>query len=229
MISAAKRQDGFTIVEFMIATSVFGVVLLIVTAAVLFFGRTYQNSLYASATQAAAGNLVDVIGQSVKFSSTPITSTTHSSGTRSYCVGTKQYLYVIGRQLDGGNPSNTTRNAVVSRQNNSCLLESIITAQPSGGPQELLGKGMRLAKLDITVPNAANPALYRVTAKVIYGDDDLLCSPNRVPGSCDETAGTLTAAQFQNPTISADLTCKPLSGSEFCTSSELSSTVYRRL
>ena len=215
-------QRGFTIVEFMIATSVFGVVLLIVTAAVLYISRQYQNSLYASSTQAATSNLVDTVAQSIKFSSTPISSTSHASGTKSYCIGTKQYLYVVGKQVDGGNAATKTRNAVIARQNSNCTLESIITSQPSGSPQELLGRGMRLSKLTITT-SPASPALYTVSARVVYGDDDLLCSPS-VSGSCSSSA-TMSAVDLAR----SDIICRPQSGSEFCAVSELSSTVYRRL
>lgn len=215
-------QHGFTIVEFMIATTVFSVVLLVITAAVLFLSRSYQDSLYASSTQAAASNLVDTVAQSVKFSSTPITSTTHASGTRSYCIGTKQYLYVLGKQLDGNNMSTRTRNAVIARQNSNCTLESIITSQPSGSPQELLGRSMRLSKLSIT-SSPTSPAVYTVSARVVYGDDDLLCSPS-VSGSCDSTT-TMSAVDLAR----SDIMCRSNSGAEYCAVSELSTTVYRRL
>jgi Tfp pilus assembly protein PilV len=217
-----RSEQGFTIVEFMIAASVFGVVMVVVAAAVLFISRSYQNSLYASQTQATASNLIDTLAQSVKFSSTPITSTSHVSGTQSYCIGTKQFLYVIGKQVDGPNTATRTRNAVVVRQNNNCALESIITTQPSGSPQELLGKGMRLAKLTIA-SSPSSPSIYTVSARVVYGDDDLLCSPS-VTNSCESTA-TMSAADLAR----SDVTCRPNNGSEFCAVSELSSTVYRRL
>lgn len=210
---------GFTIVEFMIATSVFGVILMGVTAAILYMGQTYQRSLYASNTQAATVNLVDTISQAIKFSSSQVDS--GSSGqTYTYCVGNRQFLYVRGRQLTDQTTPMSTQNAVMTRLNNNCQVESIVSGTPSGSPKELLGKGMRLLYLDVT---SNSPGLYTVTARVAYGDDDVLCNPT-VPGSCDP-ASTLSLAQMW----SRDVICKPGAGSQFCSVSELSNTVYRRL
>lgn len=218
--SRSTGESGFTIVEFMIATTVFSVVLLVVTAAVLYIGRTYQRSLYASSTQAATSNLVDTLAQAIKFSGGTI-DLASSGETRSICVGNRQFLYVIGRQLDGGSEVATqTRNAVVTRQRNNCTIEPL-TGTVSGSFTELLGRGMRLSRLDITPTGS----MYTISARVAYGDDDLLCSPTQFPGSCD-SATPMTAANLKS---ARDLVCKPMSGSEFCAVSEISTTVYRRL
>lgn len=210
---------GFTIVELMIATTVFGVILMGVTAAILYMGQTYQRSIYASNTQSATVNLVDTVSQAIKFSSSQVGS--DSSGqTHSYCVGNRQFLYVKGRQLTDQVTPTSTQNAVMTRLSANCQVESIISGNPSGSPKELLGKGMRLLFLEVT---SNSPGLYTVTARVAYGDDDLLCSPN-VAGSCDPS-GTLSLAQMW----SSDVMCKPGAGSQFCSVSELSNTVYRRL
>lgn len=214
-------QRGFTIIEFMIATMVFSVILLVVTAAILYMSRAYQRSLYSSSTQAATSNLVDTVAQSVKFSTTPvITGGTPGNGsTATICIGNRQLLYVIGKQLGGSVAATTTRNVVMTRQNNNCQLNDIINSTPAGSPKELLGRGMRLSKFSVVQTNA----LYTITARVVYGDDDVLCSDS-VAGSCASPA-TMTAAQLRN----GDVRCRPGTGSEFCAVSELSTTVYRRL
>ena len=214
------RSAGFTIVEFMIATSVFGVILMGVTAAVLYMGQTYQRSIYASNTQAAAVNLVDTVSQAIKFSSSQIEAD-NSGQTYSYCVGNRQFLYVRGRQLTDQTTPTSTQNAVMTRLNtNDCAIESIISGNPSGSPKELLGKGMRLLFFEVT---SNSPGLYTVTARVAFGDDDLLCNPT-VAGSCDP-GSVMSLAQMW----SRDVICKPGAGSQFCSVSELSNTVYRRL
>ena len=220
-MSRPDSQRGFTIIEFMIATMVFSVILLVVTAAILYMSRAYQRSLYASSTQAATSNLVDTVAQSVKFSTAPVVNggVPSNGSTATYCIGNRQFLYVIGRQLGGSNANTTTRNVIVTRQNNNCPLNDIITTTPTGSPKELLGRGMRLAKFDVV----QSGPLYTITARVVYGDDEVLCS-DMVSGSCDSPA-TMTAGQLRN----ADLKCRPGIGSEFCAVSELSTTVYRRL
>lgn len=212
-------SKGFTIVEFMMATSVFGVVLLGVTAAILYMGQTYQSSIYASNTQAATVNLVDTVSQAIKFSSSQVASD-NSGQTFSYCIGNRQFLYVKGRQLTDQTHPMSTQNAVMTRLSSNCQVDSIITGNVSGNPKELLGKGMRLLFLEVT---SNSPGLYTVTARVAYGDNDLLCDPN-VAGSCNP-AGTLSLAQMW----SRNVICKPGAGSQFCSVSELSNTVYRRL
>lgn len=215
-----RAERGFTIVEFMVATSVFTVVLMGVTAGILHIGRVYQHSLYASNTQSATSNLVDTISQSIKFSAGDVGYSTHASGTQSYCIGNRQFLFVTGRQLDGPGGLTSTKNAVMTRQNSGCVAESIIATTPTNGsPRELLGKGMRLSKLSITPVSPTSP-LVNVTVRVIFGDDDLLCSP---PNATSDTCTSPT--NFSSP----DLRCLPDTGSTFCTASELTTTVYRRL
>lgn len=224
--TAGRNQRGFTIVEFMIATAVFSMVLLVVTAAILYMSRSYQKSVYASNTQAATRNLVDTLSQAIKFSSDQIimTSDTATNPGR-ICAGNRQFLYEVGRQLDGSSAGTSTRNAIVTRLDatGTCPLENITTAlSATGSPKELLGKGMRLVKLRI---DDTNPPMFTVIARVAYGDDDLLCSPS-VANSCDQGAATLT---FTDLSTRGDLICRPGRGAEFCHVSELSTTVYRRL
>lgn len=224
--SNPSESSGFTIVEFMIATTVFSVILLAVTAAILQIGKTYQRSLYASNTQAATSNLIDTVAQSVKFSSGQIIDGTNGD-TKSLCVGNRQILYVTGKQLGGSNSGTKTENAVITRlkegQNCSSPEDIITTAPTSGSPSELLGRGMRLSKFAVT--SDPSTSMITIAARVVYGDDDLLCSETASPGSCANSA-QLSSSQLKTAT---DLSCKAGSGSQFCTVSELSTTVYQRL
>ena len=223
-MSRLELDRGFTIVEFMIASSVFGIILLVISAAILSMNQSYQKSMYASRTQEATSNLVDAIAQSIKYSPTPIVKGgAPADGTTStFCIGNRQFLYVLGKQMDGSEAATTTKHVVVSRLNtdNCATMPSIITATPSGSPKELLGKGMRLAALDI---DDSKQPLYTVTARVVYGDDDSLCSDS-IANSCADN-GSMPNEGFRK----GDLRCRAQSGSQFCAVSELSTTVYRRL
>ncbi len=224
-------QHGFTIVELMIATAVFSVILLAVTGAITTIGREYQRSIYASNTQAAASALVDTLSQSIRFSSGNVQNngnpaesnvTTPNRGTATYCIGNRQILYTYGRRVSDTVSETSSKYAVVSRPNVGCSITPITTNSPAlTNPKELLGRGMRLSKLTITQPNST---YYQVDIRVVYGEDDLLCR-DTVPNSCNAGSGTMSDAQLKG----TDLRCKPGKGSEFCSVTELSSVVYRRL
>ena len=223
---STARSQGFTIIEFMIATTVFSVILMGVTAAVLHIGRAHQHSLYASATQAASRNLVDSVAQSVKFSAGDV-SFVDGDDTDAWCVGNRQFLFVPGRQLAGTNPATTTNHAVLTRQNvnGTCPVTDAVSGPVSGQPNELLGKSMRIAKLRVD-PGPGEPALHIITARVLYGDDNLFCLEGDPANSCDPSSNlVLTLNQLQNDNVR----CRSTSGAQFCAVSELSVSVYRRL
>ncbi len=218
-----RKSSGFTIIELMIATTVFSIVILGMTAATTTMSKAYQRSIYNFNTQAIASELVDLLAQSVRFSSGSVMQSGDPvADTGSLCIGNRQVLYTFGRQVRDSISSTSSKYAVVSRPNVGCKLDSIIGNTPAlTNHKELLGRGMRLSKLTITRPTAS---YYQIDVRVIYGDDDLLCS-NSVSGSCQESSPALTSSQLK----STDLRCKPGKGSEFCSVVELSSTVYQRL
>lgn len=225
------RSQGFTIVEFMVATAVFGVVLLAVSAAIVSIGRSYQRSLYISSTQATTSNLVDTIGQAMKFSSEQIVVSSHGiepTKTHSLCIGNRQFLYVLGRQMGSTDPGTGTANAIITRPNENCALTSIHASTPPptalGTSQELLGNGMRLVNLVASDPES--DGIFTVTVRVVYGEDDLLCSPT-ISDTCEP--GSTTLLTDNQLLASRDLQCRPGIGSQFCAVSELSNSVYRRL
>lgn len=225
-MSVVRYERGFTLVELMVATAVFSILLLAVTAATLSIGRSYQRSMYASNTQATASSIVDTLAQSVRFSKTASSvSGDAAAGTATQCVGDQQILYTYGRLVgDVSSPTGSRHGVVIRPVTPGCVLTPIHVANPAlTGQKELLARGMRLSNLRV----AFNPftGAHQVLVRVVYGEDDLLCSES-VVGSCNPGSATLTPAQLQQ---SRDLRCKPGRGSEFCAASELSTTVYKRL
>lgn len=224
-LKSNRTNRGFTIVEFMIATVVFSLILLVVTAAILQIGKSYRRSMVVSNTQAAARNLVDSVAQAVQYSSADILIPSSVGGVNAVCAGNKQFLYVLNRQISDDTGNTKTDHAVMTRAHDNCGIDDIISSVPTfGSPKELLGKGMRLVKLDV----AGGGRMYTVTARVVYGDDDLLCSPSisSGAGSCVVNAPEITESDLLTYN---DLACRPGIGSEFCAFSELSTTVQKRL
>lgn len=209
-----KQQSGFTIVELMIATSVFAIILLVVTFGVLHFSDEYYKGVNSSTTQTAARTIIDDVAQAIQFSDAPINASTSTQ----FCAGNQLYQFNLGSEyLSGGGYA-------LEQSNGGC--------QPVGAETELLQPRMRVTQLSVTAANGDTTGeLWTVQVTVAYGDDNVLCdssiTPNTNGGGCDPSAPTLTTAQ--TTTLGSNVSCKQETGSQFCAVASLSTTVSRRL
>jgi len=198
--SALGSQKGFTIVELMVAATVFSVIMLMVAGTIVRFTNNFQKGVVESSTQTVARNVIDIVSQSLQNGdgSTP-------QGADTYCVGSTKYTFKRGVLF-------------VPATGNYGLKEEkgVGLGCPSGATptltQELLAENMRISDLDIRrVPNTTN--LWTVKIVVAYGADDLLESTDPAdpgPGS-------------KKPR------CKAMKGSQFCAVRALSTTVKQWL
>jgi prepilin-type N-terminal cleavage/methylation domain-containing protein len=201
-----KQQKGFTIVELMIATLVFSTVLLVVTIGIIQITRVYYKGLNEAATQDTVRSITDTIGQAIQFGGGEVTPTDARAdkSTKSFCIGNTQYTYTSGMQLVDGPPD------AGKSETNRVLLTRTLAGCNAASPnatsgRELLSPKMRLAELAVK-QDTNEPDLYKVTVRVAFGDDDLLNNPNSAKPSCKSTAG-----------------------SQFCSVSELTTTVVKRI
>ncbi len=220
-------QAGFTIIELLIATLIFTIVMLVVTVAIIQFSKQYYKGIISSTTQGVARTLIDDVSRSIQFNGGDVTQLT--IGGEGYCIGSaKRYSYARNMQVMDVSPSSTdhqSRHGLVSDTYTSCTSGSpalgvtTLGSLTTPNARELLGQHMRLSKFDIT----GNNGVYTITARVVYGDDDLLCSPaaNDCAGNGPSTAAVLSNAD--------DLTCRAIAGSQFCAASELSTIVKKRV
>jgi prepilin-type N-terminal cleavage/methylation domain-containing protein len=208
-MSKKNNQAGFTIVELMIATAVFGVILLIVTIAILQFSRVYYKGVTENNTQDTARSIVDQIGQAIQFNGGIVTQTaTNPSVGTSYgfCVGNQQYSYAIGTQLTDTSPASNQRyHGLVANQISGCTSsttpQNMSSSSISG--RELLSPKMRLSRLQVTNVGGNQ---YKVSVRVVYGDDDLLTNPT-----------------------GSDASCKTAEGSQFCAVSDITTIISKRV
>jgi prepilin-type N-terminal cleavage/methylation domain-containing protein len=229
-----RRDSGFTIVEIMVATVVFSIILLVITAGIIRFTASYYKGVNVSATQAAARSLIDEISQSIQYGKNVTASTVNpSTGLGFFCVDNKRYSYVIGYQvLDSGTlAAQQSRHAlVVDNPTTDCLTgQNVRSTLPAPTGQELIGQKMRLSDLSVQ-PVAGSSKLYQVKVKIVYGDTDLLCNnpPSPAAGNCSSppstplnwTAGTAAGAP--------SLACRSGSGSQFCATAALETVVEKR-
>ncbi|HTE22447.1 MAG TPA: type II secretion system protein [Candidatus Limnocylindria bacterium] len=209
MIHIKFQQRGFTIIELMIATSVFAVVLLLCSYGLLEIGRTYYKGATITRTQETARIVIDEVAEAIQFNGGEVVANTAAGW---HCIGTKRYSFVLNRQLTETNhalvsdapPASCTTGTGAQNINGGLL----------SGSRELMNVRTRLSRFDI-VPLAGADGLYRITVRVVSGDDDVLEDRN---GS-----GTITAAD--NP-----IECKnERTGSQFCAASELTTVVQKRV
>ena len=192
-----ESARGFTIMELLIATVVFSVVLLVVTAGILQIARVYYKGVTESSTQNTARNIIDTISQAVQFSGGNVTPTagSPSPGTNySFCVGNQQFSYRLGWQVENGhNPAlNRTWHALVQNNVAGCSSSTAaqnLTNQAVNG-RDLVGPHMRIANLSVT-PAGGNA--WRIQVRVVYGDNDLLNNPTAANASC---RGQRAGSQF---------------------------------
>jgi len=208
------RSAGFTIVELMIATAVFSLVLLVVTTGFLAFTRSYFRGVNTAATQSAARNITDVISQSVQFELDSADLSRIENGV--FCLGSRRFSYVPGQKYDG----TATTTGLVSRPfNGGSCQDSPATDSDTSDTVQLLGKNMRVASIKIA-PDP-NGETFSVETIIAYGDADLLCSDAVDCRGSDEI--TNWADQ------SAGLRCRAVSGSQFCSVSALKTVVTKRV
>lgn len=229
-----RKQQGFTMIELMIAMMVFSVILVVVTAGILNFSKQYYKGVIANQTQNTTRTIIDDVSRAIQFNSgsvyeLPKNDPLGPTGVFGYCLGeSRRYSFLLNRQVSRASTLGPlqSRYGLTSDTVSGCTTATLAvnTANSSAGSgkvnfRELLGENMRLNKFKITQADG----LYTVTVKVIYGDNDLLCSPS-VAGSCNPDAPTVTAHLANE-----DVKCRLTAGSQFCAVSELSTTVKKRV
>lgn len=200
MSSKTTNSQGFTLVELMIATVIFSVVLLLISAGMIQVGRLFYKGSTSVNTQEIARTIIDDISQAIQFGGETVSLPTAVYPNR-FCIGSRRYTYALGTRL-----TDTNQVLLVDQASSTCNDSTPPNnlAAPSANSRELMGFNMRLANLTIT------PGLngtYSITVKVVYGEDDTMSDPGGPNAECLNERST----------------------SQFCAASELSTTVKKRI
>lgn len=213
-----RNQQGFTIIELMVATSVMSVMLVMVTFIMINIGNLYYKGINQSRIQTAARNLSDDLKQHLQLSDGLRTGADPAQpGVQAICIGDTRYTYILNRQVDGSSHAlwrdrNTTPGSCTF-----AALPNMGAATPSPGGVELIPARSRLVEFSVT---GSSP--YNISIGMAYGDDNVLCNSS-VGGDCAlETDST----ELHNP---GHILCKGRQGTAFCATSYLQSTVVKRL
>lgn len=156
------KQGGFTIVELMIATVVFSMVLLVVTSAIVQFGRVYYKGVVQSRTQERARSITEDITKTIQFSrGIPSAEASAPSGYKYRCIGDRRYTYKKDVQQSSMQPVLRVENIT-----GGCSTSPI----PGANAKELMGEGMQLLDLIIN-EDPSGSGLWKVEVKLIYGSN----------------------------------------------------------
>lgn len=202
------NQSGFTIIELMMSTVVFSMVLLLLTNGVISFTKSYYKGVTEANTQHVARMITEDITQSIQLNSVNLITANPSNGWQGFCFGNEAYVFKLHYQLVDGSPNaglHQTKQALLKGNAPAgCLgvtADSLVTTVTN--KEELLSPSMRLADLSVT---PLTNGLYSLVVNVVYGDDDLLSDWQANAPSCNSQAG-----------------------SQFCAISGLSTVVQKRI
>jgi prepilin-type N-terminal cleavage/methylation domain-containing protein len=209
------KQTGFTLVELMIATGVFSVVISIGMYGFIQINRFYTRNLNIIRTQEAARNLMADIANQFQLTSGMYQGRTLDDGTRVVCTGNKSYVYKINTVEDP-----TTNSHAITSYNispGSCPDPQTLT-----DPVYLLKPGARIIQLDVTpYPNSNTGPLFDITVALLFAPKDKASSLDE-PGTDLIDAGT-------PPGYNNWRCISSVKGSEYCSLSRLSTSVYKRV
>jgi len=215
-----KHNQGFTIIELLVASLVFATILTLVSVGLLQVGKVYYKGVTTTRTQETTRDIMDTISRTIQFDGGTVTPITVDGGTNLsyFCINNDRYTFTLGKQLtDDTSPGPNQSNHVLVKDSAPCGGSADFGAL-SPTATELMATRMRLVKLQL---NNLGGSLYSVTVRVVSGDDDLLCSPG-VPGDCNLTTPTTNLDKD-------DLTCKSITGGQFCAPAQLQAAVQKRI
>jgi len=218
-----KRADGhgFTIVELMIATAVFAVVLMVAQTSFMHIGHLFYKGVSITQTQ----DVMDHIFQDINgnFQAAASVSGSQDSGVGGYdyyCVGGTRYTYRIDHEVDSSAAADhsATGNFGILKDklpgSTACATPcpdtgSVTCASGTvkfNNPIEMLSNKMRVEQFNLA-QSTTTSNLYNVALVLAYGDDN-----------------TLT---YNTPADKSTVACQGDTQNNFCAVSRLNTTVYR--
>lgn len=228
------NQNGFTILELLIATMVFAVIFSGAVTAILQIGKLYYKGVVSNRVQETTRSVTDAVSQELQFNSVALGTANaktynnvigapgNSMTYQAYCIGTTRFSYKINAQVDSGS-ANQTFNQTTSRQAHGlwrdtipnptvCVPPNLSATNPSAtsgatgsGGTELLGDSMRLSAFDLSCDSTSN--VCKTNIGIIYGDNDLL--------------------KYDGAGI--PVSCNTIVGSQWCAASQLTTSVLKRV
>ena len=186
------NPKGFTIIELLVATSIFSAILLVLTQVVIRLSGTYYHGVIQNQTLNVAKNITNNIVQQIQFTggdiifpgnpTYPFTSSISDDAVQSYesylCIGNNQYVYQLGGRFDNissqgslamsYNPQCSNGGPSIRDNEWDFRVKNLAKNISSNYYVNLIPQGMRLVKFDIA-HQFGN--LYKVDVMVASGPD----------------------------------------------------------
>jgi prepilin-type N-terminal cleavage/methylation domain-containing protein len=166
MAIKSKNRSGFTVIELLIATAVFSVVLLVFLTAFLRISELFYKGVNLSNTQEVARKITQSLTNDIQFYQglvdKPLTG-------NYFCIGNHRYAYNLFQQYTLG----SGRYVLLEENLTGCPSTTDVAPSISAG-KELTSPGMQLNKFDVTCRGKACTVNVRV---VFYGSDPSVLSP----------------------------------------------------
>lgn len=176
-----RDSNGFTIVELMIASALFALVLLITSLASVVIGKQYWRGIDSSTAQEVARNIVDQMSRQIQFSGGPIQENISNGGYDGFCIDNHRYTFSKKKRMTVSPyiPWYGQRHVIMQDDIANCgsppdgLAQNLRAGSPGPKGADLLRQGVWLTDLSLT-QDTTNPRLYHIYIKLLTGlDTDL--------------------------------------------------------
>jgi prepilin-type N-terminal cleavage/methylation domain-containing protein len=230
------NNQGFTIVELLIATLIFSVILLAALAGFLQVGRLFYKGVNSTQTSETSKQVLNDVKANIRLATVNAINPnkTGNGGYTYHCVNGNRYTYMLDKQVNLATPnyrSPITGNYGILKEymgsDTACGVPCYSYSGPPGAsydnctdpgsvpfnnPVELLSNNMRVAQFDIfqtDTTTTSNSDLWTLKLKVAYGDDGVF----EYPGG---------------PGLPSTIRCQAASTvQQFCAVVDNSTSVYR--
>jgi len=235
-----NNRAGFTIVELMIATAIFTIILIITTTTIIGITQTYIKGSVENQTEDTATSILNEISQDIEFNNGSTINTsylyTDSNGVITpiqnsvneyyFCIGNDVYVYSFDFPLNTSDPTEAYNIGLVRYSATSCPtsltgLPNTLSNMPTGY-EELLVQNERIGALYIQGQTINSTATYTVKVEVGYASNsaNTLISDN----SAYQNGHTVPPANYTYP-----YQCLSGTDSSFCAVTDLTTMVAPRI
>ncbi|CAN5448533.1 hypothetical protein BH10PAT3_BH10PAT3_8250 [soil metagenome] len=180
---SGSHDGGFTIVELLIATAVFSVILLLIATAAVQVGRTFYKGVTINRVQDTSRRVAEDIVQSIQFgvnSASFYRSGGTPGATETRCLGEVRYTFDTAKSL--GTAAGQSRHILWKDHvavTDNCMgtlgstpIPNLTAIIPSVGGQEMVGDNMRVPVITTEESPIGSIISWIITVKVSYGNKD---------------------------------------------------------
>lgn len=182
-MSKKLNNNGFTIVELLIAISVFSTLLIIIVYSFIYGLDTFIKDQIVSNTQETTRSIEQNITQNlsltpigsytpIKSTTTTIKSTTTNTTTnvtsQGFCIGDYRYSYILDQQLTS-NIGGLVQDTVAGCSSTDFAIDLSNKKNLTSSSRQLLGDNMQISQLNISPIDNTNG--FILTIEIDYGSN----------------------------------------------------------